>query len=149
MKSVLLSFLIVGIILVPVAYAEDVQDDMKLIEGTWGITELVVNGNVVKEEDFKKISVVNGADSTWSLRVEGKEISRGTNVFDPKMKPKTIDFYPTDGEGKNNKYLGIYELSENTRKLCFVESGKNRPNEFRSDSGSERILITFERMKKE
>ena len=65
------------------------------------------------------------------------------------MKPKTIDFYPTDGEGKNNKYLGIYELSEYTRKLCFVESGKSRPNEFSSDSGSDRILITFERQKAE
>lgn len=149
MKSLLFGLFIGGIAFSTIAYADDAQDDMQRIEGTWIITELVVNGNRVKEEDFQKIRVVNGADGTWSLRVEGKEISRGTNVFDPKMTPKTIDFYPTDGEGKNNKYLGIYELGENTRKLCFVEAGKTRPNEFSSEAGSDRILITFERMKKE
>lgn len=149
MKTLLLSFLTVGVVLVSMGYADEAQDDMKLIEGTWVITELVFNGNMAKEDDFKKISVVNGADGTWSLRVEGKEISRGTNVFDPTKTPKTIDFYPTDDEGRDKKYIGIYELGEKTRKLCVVEAGKDRPNEFDSPKDSERILITFERMKAE
>ena len=149
MKYVLLSSLMIAIATSLVAHAEEAKEDTQLIEGTWIITELVVNGNKVNEEDFQKISVVNGADGTWCLRVDGKEISRGTNVFAPSQKPKTVDFYPTDGEGKNNKYQGIYELDENTRKVCFVEAGKNRPQEFTSDNGSDRILIVFKRMKQE
>jgi uncharacterized protein (TIGR03067 family) len=62
-------------------------------------------------------------------------------------KPKTIDFTATEGEGKGNQYLGIYELSEKTRKMCFAPPGKERPTEFSSMPGSEHILVTFEREK--
>jgi uncharacterized protein (TIGR03067 family) len=75
------------------------------------------------------------------------EISKGTSTFDPTKKPKTIDFTPTEGEGKGNLYLGIYELGENTRKLCFAPAGKERPTEFSSTPSNEHILVTFEREK--
>ena len=78
---------------------------------------------------------------------DGKEIGKGTNSFDPTKKPKTIDFTPTEGEGKGSLYLGIYELGENARKLCFAPPGKDRLTEFISMPGSEHILVTFEREK--
>lgn len=133
-----------------IAYADDAKDeainkDRKLIEGTWRIVALEVNGNKAMEEDARKLSVVNGYDGTWSLLSEGKEISKGASIFDPTKKPKIIDFTPTEGGGKGNQYLGIYELGEKTRKLCFAPPGKNRPTEFVSTPGSEIIFVTFER----
>ena len=126
---------------------EAIKKDRKQIEGTWRVVALEVNGNKVSDEDAKKITVVNGPDGTWSLHSEGKEISKGTNSFDPTKKPKTIDFTPTEGEGKGNLYLGIYELGENARKLCFVPPGQDRPREFSSMPGSDHILVTFERVR--
>ena len=64
-------------------------------------------------------------------------------------KPKTIDFTPTEGGGKGDQYLGIYELGEKTRKLCFAPSGKDRPTEFSSTPENQHILVTFERVKSE
>ena len=104
-----------------------------------------MNGNKSNEEDARKITVVNGSNGTWSLRSEDKEISKGTSTIDPTTKPKTIDFTPTEGEGIGNQYLGIYELGEKTRKLCFAPPGKERPTELTSASGSEHILVTVER----
>jgi FkbM family methyltransferase len=124
-----------------------IKKDRKQIEGTWRVVALEVNGNKVLEEDAKKLTVVNGADGTWSLLSEGTEISKGTSTIDPTKKPKTIDFTPTDGEAKGKLHLGIYELREKTRKLCFAPSGKDRPAEFASMPGSEHILVTFEREK--
>jgi uncharacterized protein (TIGR03067 family) len=126
---------------------EAIKKDRKQIEGTWRVVALEVNGNKANDEDAKKITVVNGPDGTWSLLSEGKEISKGTNSFDPTQKPKTIDFTPTEGEGKDSRYLGIYELGENARKLCFAPPGKDRPTEFTSTPGSEHILVMFERAK--
>ena len=133
----------------PLSDAKDeaIKKDRKQIEGTWRVIALEVNGNKADEVDAKKLTVVNGSDGTWSLLSEGKEISKGTSTFDPTKNPKTINFTPTEGEGKGNHHLGIYELGEKTRKLCFAPPGKERPTEFVSIPGSELILVTFEREK--
>jgi uncharacterized protein (TIGR03067 family) len=91
--------------------------------------------------------VVNGDDGTWSLRSEGNEVAKGTSTIDPTKNPKTIDLLAIGGEGNGERYLGIYELGEKTRKLCFAPAGKNRPTEFLSTAANEHILVTFEREK--
>ena len=136
--------------LATIALAADAKDDSikkdrKQIEGTWKVVALEINGNKSGEEDAKKLSVVNGSDGTWSLLSEGREICKGTSTIDPTKKPKTLDFTPTEGEGTGDHYLGIYELGESTRKMCFAPPGKQRPTEFSSTPGSEYVLVTFER----
>lgn len=154
MKRSYFGFVAVGALLTAIAAiasAADAKDeaikkDRKQIEGTWRVVALVVNGNQVKEEDAKKITVINGSDGTWTIHADDK-VFKGTSTFDPTKKPKTIDFMPTEGDGKGELYLGIYELGEKTRKLCYAPSGKERPTEFASAAGSEHILVTFEREK--
>ena len=92
-------------------------------------------------------TVVNGDDGTWSVRSEGREISKGTSTFDPTKKPKTIDFTPTEGGGKGDQFLGLYQLQKNTRKLCFAPAGKGRPMGFSSTPENQHLLVTFERVK--
>jgi len=129
------------------AKEEAIKKDRKLLEGTWRVVALEVDGNKASDEDAKKIKVVNGPDGTWTLFSDGQEVGKGTNSFDPTKQPKTNDITQTEGDGKGNLYLGIYELGENTRRLCFAPPGKDRPTEFRSLPGSEHILVTFEREK--
>jgi uncharacterized protein (TIGR03067 family) len=83
-------------------------------------TTTVAYANDAKEEDARKLSVVNGSDGTWRLLSEGKEISKGTSTIDPTKKPKSLDFTTTEGEEKGKPYLGVYELGEKTRKMCFA-----------------------------
>ena len=153
MQSALLKFLFIGLIfslngLVVTAAdtkEEAIKKDRKRIEGTWKVVALEVGGNKSSDEDARKLTVVNGADGSWSLRSDGREISQGTTVIDPLKTPSTIDFTPTSGGGKGNLHQGIYEVNENTRKLCFTPPGHARPNEFVSQLGTEQILVTFER----
>lgn len=154
MRRFYFGIVVVGALLTAIgaiASADDAKDeaikkDRKQIEGTWRVVALVVNGNQAMEEDAKKLSVVNGSDGTWTLHSQDKEI-KGTSTIDPTKKPKTIDFTPTEGDSKGELHLGIYELGEKTRKLCFAPPGKDRPTEFSSPAGSEHILVTFEREK--
>jgi uncharacterized protein (TIGR03067 family) len=146
--------LVVGALLTAVAFADDAKDeaikkDRERIQGVWRVIALVVDGNEAKEEDAKKISVVNGADGTWNLRSDSVEVSQGTSTIDPTKEPKTIDFTPTRGEAKGDQFHGIYEVGENTRKLCFAPAGKERPTEFAAPAGTQHILVTFERVKDE
>jgi uncharacterized protein (TIGR03067 family) len=145
---------IVGMLaaLATIATADDakeaaVKKDRKQLAGTWRVMEIVIDGSKLPEEDARKLTVANGADGTWSLRSENDEMSKGTSTIDPTKKPKTIDFTKTEGDGKGDQYIGIYEIGENTRRLCFVPAEKERPTEFSSTSGSGRFLVVFEREK--
>lgn len=153
MRISFVGLLFAGVLLTAVATvatADDAKDeaikkDRNRIVGTWRVVALEVDGYKAKEADAKKFTVVNAADGTWSLHSEGKEISKGTSTIDPTKKFKTLDFTPTEGEGKGNQYLGIYELSDKTRRMCFAPPGKVRPAEFTSTPGSDYVLVTFER----
>jgi uncharacterized protein (TIGR03067 family) len=153
MKTCFVGLSVIGLLLSATASIADdakeeaINKDRKQTEGTWRVVALEVNGNKASDEDAKKITVVNGPDGTWTLFSDGKEVGKGTNSFDPTKKPKTIDFTQTEGDGKGNLYLGIYELGENVRKLCFAPPGKDRPTEFISMPGTDVILVTFEREK--
>lgn len=124
------------------------KKDRQLYKGVWRVVTLVVDGKVVENAD-KKFSVVNGSDGAWSIRDNDNEISKGDSQIDPTQTPKTIDFTPSEGAGVGKSFVGIYEIGEKTRKLCFVESGAARPTEFVSAPGSKSVCATFERVKVE
>jgi uncharacterized protein (TIGR03067 family) len=135
-----------------IALADDakeaaIKNDRKQLAGSWRVVECVIDGSKLPDEDARKLTVVSGTDGTWSLRSEDEEMSKGTSAIDPTKKPKTIDFTKTEGDGKGDQYLGIYEIGKTTRKLCFVPAEKERPTEFSSTSGSGRFLVVFERVK--
>lgn len=152
MRNSLCTLLVIGSVTANFATADDAKEavnkDRQRIEGTWQVTALTINGNKAKAEDVKKLTVVNGSDGTWSVRSEGREISSGTSTVDPTKKPKTIDFTPTSGGGKGEKFLGIYKLGKNSRRLCFSPSGKARPTEFSSTTDNQHVLVVFKRIEK-
>jgi len=154
MVRTMFGMLIAATVLVAVAVADDAKDaaiekDRMRIQGTWRIVSLEFNGSRVADEDAKKLIVVNGVDGTWSVQSDGKDLMKGTSTIDPTQTPKTIDFTPTEGDEKGKQFKGIYELGKDTRRLCFGPSGKPRPKEFISLTGSEHIVVTFERVEEE
>jgi uncharacterized protein (TIGR03067 family) len=71
----------------------------------------------------------------------------GTSQIDPTSKPKNLDFLIATGPDKGKTCLGIYEIKENCRKLCYASPGKDRPTEFSSKPGSGHTLVIFKREK--
>ncbi|HVW37047.1 MAG TPA: TIGR03067 domain-containing protein [Pirellulales bacterium] len=124
------------------------QERMKFF-GEWQVVSLELDGNQVKEEDVKKFTVVNGADGTWNIAIEGQIKLQGTSEIDPSKEPKTVDLTVTEGETKGETMLGIYEFSDenNTRKVCFAKPGDKRSEEFSAPAGSGRMLAVLKRIK--
>jgi uncharacterized protein (TIGR03067 family) len=117
---------------VPVSKAsDDKQDGLDQLRGSWSVMKgdaqfeakrLIFDGNkvtVVFDEDKKesKIKVVSDA------------------------KPAQIDIL-----NREEKWLGIYEISGDTLRICFSEKGNKRPDKFENGKGL--ILVTLKRDKK-
>jgi uncharacterized protein (TIGR03067 family) len=138
---------------VPLAVAGDAKEeaikkDRMKYEGVWQVVSLEIDGNKAEEQDAKKITVVNETDGKWRLEVEGKVIARGTSEIDPTKKAKAIDLTETEGDDKGKTALGIYEIGDDERKVCYTTEGTQRPDDFSAPAGSGRILAVLKRLKK-
>lgn len=151
MRHFITSILICGFFASTVLAADPVSDamkkDRKRLAGTWQVTALHVNGTKLEEQDIAKLSVVNVADGTWSVRSEGEVVAQGTSTLDPTQNPSTIDFTAVEEGEQDKQYLGIYQLKKNTRKLCFTGAANGRPTGFTSTQENQQILVEFKRVK--
>jgi uncharacterized protein (TIGR03067 family) len=124
-----------------------VQDSATLV-GTWRAVSIEANGNASRPEDAAKIKVVNTGDGGWTIFAEGKMVAKGTNELLPGSVPKGIDFVVTETpDGATaRRHQGIYELQQDTRRLCFAGVDAARPTAFAAPKGSGHVLVTLERV---
>jgi uncharacterized protein (TIGR03067 family) len=116
---------------------EAVKKDRQRYERTWQVVSLEVNGNQSADEDARKSTVVNEADGTWAIEVGGKVVARGTSEIDPTKKPRAVDFTVTEGDNSGKAARGIYEFKDDTRTVCLVQPGGERPHPGRPQAGEE------------
>ncbi len=88
----------------------------------------------------------------WKLEFglgESKETHAGTQKLDSTKNPKAIDIKVTEGQGKDVKLFGIYELDGDNYKVCFSSgsSQKDRPRDFDAEPDTNRALFVFKRAK--
>lgn len=124
--------------------ADAVREARARYAGTWKVVSIESDGNRSAQEG-RSIVVTNAPDGSWTLTVDGREVSRGTSRMDPLATPAEIDIEVTEGEGRGGTLLGIYEVTDTTRRLCFRGSDGWRPREFATTQGCGAVLVTFER----
>jgi len=125
-----------------------VTQDSAMLVGTWQAVSIEADGNASLPEDAAKIKVVNTGDGGWTIFAEGKMVAKGTNELLPGSVPKGIDFTVTetpDG-AVTRRHQGIYELEQDTRRICFAGPDAARPTAFASPKGSGHVLVTLKRV---
>ena len=115
------------------------KGDAKEIEGTWTFVSAVKGG---KKKDFGDDSVSLVFKSGKLTITKGDETKNGTYKIDPAKKPKHIDMTVEE-----NQIKGIYDLQGTTLRICGSAMGDDRPTEFKSDEGSQIMLLTLRREK--
>ena len=128
-------------------------DDRKVLIGTWKITLFHDDGNdrlgrigagpAKKDQPPRVAKLVFTGDECYLIRGDGRrEMASGlTNAgwksctLDESTTPKTIDIVGFAGKEneKTKTYRGIYEIDDNHLRICYAESGPNRPTKFESD----------------
>ena len=122
----------------------DAKKELKALTGSWKAVSVVSDGTEMSKEEVGKITLtVKGAKYTLKTP-DGQEIE-GSHKLDPSKKPKELDLIRD--VDKDQKTLGIYELTKDTYKVCLGRPGKDRPKAFESKDGSGHRLVVFKRVK--
>jgi uncharacterized protein (TIGR03067 family) len=125
------NFCLLAVVMLLVA-ANDPKDDagkkeLAKLQGTWSYVSFVnPNGDKMPDDQLKKMSITYSGDK-WTVKEEDRVIVSGTQKLDPSRRPHEIDAVITEGEGKGNSMLGIYEWEGDMLKVCFDPMGKERP----------------------
>jgi len=142
MKNTFLLFSI-WFALVMTTLAGDRPVDAKAIQGTWLMVKAELNGQAMKDDSLKKITLkLDGG----KCEVTAESVDKGTYTLDPAAKPKILDIIDTEGPNVGRKIPAIYELQGDTLRVCYGLGG-TRPTEFKSLGGTQTFLVTYQRKK--
>jgi uncharacterized protein (TIGR03067 family) len=117
------------------------QEDAGHLEA--GSAELA--GKPFPDEVLKTMKLVL-ADGKYTVTV-GEQTDEGTVKLDPAKTPRAMDIEGTKGPNKGKMIPAIYELKDNTLRICYDLSGKERPKEFKTLADSKLFLVEYKRDK--
>jgi uncharacterized protein (TIGR03067 family) len=120
------------------------DQDAKMLEGKWQLTEGIVGGKPFPPEAAKGITLTL-SPGKYVVMAESKD--EGTVKYIPGTSPKALEVTGTAGPNKGKTYPAIYELKGDTLTTCYDLSGKARPTEFKSKPGTLLFLATYKKVK--
>jgi len=90
--------------------------------------------------------IIKDAEYTFTL---GETKEKGKFKFNPGEKPAQVDVDITEGTDSGKKQVGIYELKDDTLKMCFAKAGETkRPEKFEAADDGSIFLFEFVKVKK-
>lgn len=124
----------------------DAKKDLEPFQGTWQVVSLETDGKAVPEEHTKGLTlVVTGNERV--LKQDGEVKSKAMFKVDPAKKPKAIDIEVSDGPLAGRTIRGIYEVKDDTLRVCLAIGDDERPDGFSAKEGSGRQLQEFKKQK--
>jgi uncharacterized protein (TIGR03067 family) len=117
--------------------------DLDLLQGTWRIAELELEGRTMSGEMVAEGRITVDGDRFTSTGM-GAEYG-GTFRLDASTNPRTLDMRFDVGPEKGGTNLGIYELNGDSWRLCLAMHGSVRPVKFDSTAGDGFVVETLVR----
>lgn len=119
------------------------NDDLDLLQGTWTVTALEIDGQETPPGLLASARVVIRGDRFTTTGM-GPEY-QGIMTVDSSARPRRFDMKFTAGPEKGNTNPGIYQLKGDTWKICLATRGAVRPVRFASPAGSGIAVETLTR----
>lgn len=119
------------------------RDDLDLLQGTWAVAELEMEGNTISGGMLAnaRVEVTGSRFSSIGMGT----VYEGTFTLDNSRKPCQLNMTFDAGPEKGNTNLGIYELAGDTWKICLSTRGDVRPSEFSAPARSGFVFETLTR----
>jgi uncharacterized protein (TIGR03067 family) len=136
---------LVILVLTGVAFAADdakSKPDAEAIRGKWKAVAVEAEGQKVPLDN--ELFIEFDADSVAKLK-DGAKTDPSDYTLAADKTPKEVDFKPKAGEDAGKTLKGIYELKDDSLKICFAKPDVERPKEIKAAEGV--IFATFERVK--
>lgn len=120
-------------------------DDLQKLQGTWEIARSEANGTEIASEDSVGITV-KIKDGAYEV-VKNDSTDRGRFTINPAAEPRTMDVNVETGPVAGRNLKAIYELKDDTLRICYTVEGAERPKAFTTEQDSGHLLITYKRKK--
>jgi len=120
-------------------------DDQKALQGDWIPVKAELAGQAMPEAVLKTISL-KLIKNEYEVLVAGKS-DKGTWTIDPAAKPKSMKITGVKGPNEGKTFPAIYELGDNTLRVCYDLLGKKTPADFKTTAGTKLYLVTYKRKK--
>jgi uncharacterized protein (TIGR03067 family) len=144
MKPFVRNCIVILLALPCVARCDDAKKEEPKIDGTWQASKAEMAGKEMPKKFYEilKLTLKNG-----EYEAVAESPDKGTITYDTKADPKTMDIKGVEGPNKGKTFLAIYELKDDTLKICYDLSGESRPTEFKTKKGTKLFMVTYERKK--
>jgi uncharacterized protein (TIGR03067 family) len=108
------------------------MQELQRFQGAWqAVSFQHADGRQASEEEVKNTRLVIEGNR---FTLTGKDYTlAGTFTIDSTKTPKMIDVLLTSKDGRETRFLGIYQIQGDTRKSCFALAGKERPTQLSSE----------------
>ena len=121
-------------------------DDRKALQGEWIPVKAELAGQPMPEAVLKTISL-KLVKNEYKVLVAGKP-DEGTWTIEPTAKPKSMKIIGVIGPNAGKTFPAIYELANDTLRICYDLSGKKLPTEFKTKADTKLYLVTYKRKTK-
>jgi uncharacterized protein (TIGR03067 family) len=111
------------------ANAQENNDELEQMQGTWLVVSLTEEGKVVPAKEIEILEMIIAKD-VFTVFEKEKMVVQDRIKLDPTKKPKEIDFTHLVGDDKGKTEPGIYVFEKDQLKICLNEKGKDRPTVF-------------------
>jgi uncharacterized protein (TIGR03067 family) len=108
-------------------------------------SEAELDGEKLAKKDLSAIKLVI-KDEKYTVTV-GELVDQGTVTLDLESDPTGMEIKGTKGPNEGKTIPAIYEMKDDTLKVCYNLEGKTRPKEFKTTAGSKHYLVTYKREK--
>ncbi|HEV3118498.1 MAG TPA: TIGR03067 domain-containing protein [Gemmataceae bacterium] len=147
MKSTILGIMAISFL----ASAGDAKDDaakkdLEKLAGKWVMSSLEIDGKEVPEDKLKGTTLeIKGDQYTVKTKDDTHEV---TLKLDPSKNPKEIDMIFPNGNELPKVRKGIYEIGENTFKVCRGQADDaERPKEFGTWPNTGVFMVVWKKSK--
>ena len=146
MRAFIIPSVALGLIVCGAGRADDkgAAKEAKMLKGAWQLTEGAVGGKAFPPEVTKGIKL-ELSPGKYVVTAESKD--EGTVKCLPNTSPSAMEITGTAGPNKGKTFPAIYELKGDTLTVCYDLSGKVRPTEFASKTGTILFLAKYKRVK--
>src|SRR5687768_10276161 len=119
MKQVFFLIFVLATSLLPGAEnVDDVQKELKALEGKWKAVAMEAGGNPLPKDRTPHFIFIVAADGKATGQSTQGEY-QATITVDPKKNPRTIDNLHESGAQKGKKQYGIYKLEGDKWTVCM------------------------------
>jgi uncharacterized protein (TIGR03067 family) len=131
-----------------IARSDDDEKEKKAraeMNGTWVPTEAELDGEKLPKKLINSIKL-EVKDEKYKVTV-GELVDEGTVTLDLKSDPTSMRIKGTKGPNKDKTIPAIYELKDDTLKVCYNLDGEKPPKEFKTTAGSKFYMVSYKREK--